>query len=385
MKWFVEVDSLSRIKHNSSVAGEVVVTRRQGDRVMMVLAQGGQTGIRANVVASTIASMAIGYTLNNELMVNAARSILDTFGGGVAAFTIVDIQPEGAVRVIEYQMPQFVLLRGAAVERPACRMLDFMGENGVEHTVRLTEFEARFQDRLVLVSSGVVHSGVGTSRFSDRGWTIGGLVEMLESSVRGDGDLSAHQIALLVVSRSMMNDLFVAKNDMSCGTIYFRAPRRMLLCTGPPFNENNDARLSEIVGTFDGTKVVSGGTTARILAREMGREIHVKLQRDVSGLPPTSLMQGVDLITEGVLTLARVKSILEQTPTAELQGRGIDYNLSRMLLSHDVIYFVVGTRVNAQHQDPNLPVELELRRNVIKDIARLLRDKFFKEVRIEHL
>ena len=96
-------------------------------------------------------------------------------------------------------------------------------------------------------------------------------------------------------------------------------------------------------------------------------------------------MPGVNLITEGVLTLARVKSLLEQTPTSDLPGQGTDFELARILLEHDRIDFVVGTRINPQHQDPALPVELELRRNVIKEIARLLATKFLKEIRIEYL
>lgn len=96
-------------------------------------------------------------------------------------------------------------------------------------------------------------------------------------------------------------------------------------------------------------------------------------------------MPGVDLITEGVLTLARVKSLLEQVSSSELNGQGTDFELARILLGHDRIDLVVGTRINPQHQDPALPVELELRRNVIKEIARVLETKFLKEIRIEYL
>ena len=198
-------------------------------------------------------------------------------------------------------------------------------------------------------------------------------------------DLSAHELAGAVVDRAIENDLFRPKSDLTCLSVYFRQPRRLLLCSGPPFNETNDRRLAERIRDWTGTAVICGGTTAAIVARELRRDITVNLRRDISGLPPTSSMPGVDLITEGVLTLARVKSLLGQASSSDLSGRGTDFDLARILLGHDRIDFVVGTRINPQHQDPELPVELELRRNVVKEIGRLLETKFLKEIRIEYL
>ena len=97
-------------------------------------------------------------------------------------------------------------------------------------------------------------------------------------------------------------------------------------------------------------------------------------------------MEGVDLVTEGVLTLNRVKSLLERTaPGAEVKEKGTDGVVARMLLDHDVVEFVVGTRINPLHQDPNLPVELELRRNLVKRLGDLLEKRYRKEVRIQYI
>jgi hypothetical protein len=54
-------------------------------------------------------------------------------------------------------------------------------------------------------------------------------------------------------------------------------------------------------------------------------------------------------------------------------------------MNADVIHFLVGTCVNIAHQDPNLPVELEIRRNVIKKIIRILEEKFLKQVKVQYL
>ena len=131
--------------------------------------------------------------------------------------------------------------------------------------------------------------------------------------------------------------------------------------------------------------MICGGTTASIVSKELGREVSVLLGRDPSGLPNASSMEGVTMITEGVLTLGRVKGILENIAEPTVKGRGIDINLTRQLLNHDLVEFIVGTRINSMHQDPNIPVELELRRNVVKDIGSMLKNKFFKEVWIEYI
>lgn len=385
MHEFIEVDTLTRTKDGSSVSGEVMMSRRSDGRVLMVLADGGTSGIKANVIASTIASMAINYPLRGEKMIKAAQSILNTFGGGVAAFSVVDVKSSGQVKIIEYQTPRFILLRqGRAVEMSS-KMMSFESRTGVTHSARITKFKAEFQDRIVLVSRGVTESGRGTARLGENGWQYDGVVDTLTDILNDHANISAQRISLVVVSRANMNDLFVPKHDISCGSIYFREPRKLLICSGPPFNESNDKELARRIEAWNGTKIISGGTTAQIVARELGREISVNMKRDISGLPPTSTMQGVDLITEGVLTLAKVKGILEKAEDTEIIGKGTDYAIVRMLLSHDVINFIVGTRVNAVHQDPNLPIELELRRNVVKDIARMLRMKFLKDVMVEFI
>ena len=385
MQEFIEVDTLTRTKQGSSVSGEVMLSRRGDAGVYMVLADGGASGVKSNIIASTIASMAINYPLRGEKMMQAARSILSTFGGGVAAFSIAEVKSSGDVKIIEYQTPHFILLRDGKECEVSRQVMVFQSTSGIRHEATLSKFKAQFQDRIVLFSGGVTLSGAGTARLGESGWQRRGVVETLEDMLREHPNISAQRTSLVVVSRANMNDLFISKNDISCGSIYFREPRRLLICSGPPFNEQNDKELANRLDSWQGTKVISGGTTAQIIARELGREVLVNLRRDVSGLPPTSKMEGADLITEGVLTLAKVKGILEKAEDTEIVGKGTDYQIVRMLLSHDVIHFLVGTRINAVHQDPNLPIELELRRNVVKDIARLLRTKFLKDVSVEYI
>src|SRR5574344_367187 len=96
-----------------------------------------------------------------------------------------------------------------------------------------------------------------------------------------------------------------------------------------------------------------------------------------------SIMEGVDLVTEGILTLTEVYRMLKE---------GIDKNknnaavrLTKLLLDSDKIDFVVGTKINIAHQDPNLPMELEIRRNIVKKIFRLLQSQYLKEISVRYV
>lgn len=386
-KYFIEAECCQRTEAGSFANGDVYTSRRTDEgRILLGLTHGRGSGIQANITASVVSSMIISYAMRNAPIERAAESVINTFGGKGsttdASFAVIDIRPDGIVGIAEYESQPFLLIRRAAPYTGLMQREELTIDGG--HTVVLSHFQAEPEDRLLLFTKGVIRSGSGTQRMPE-GWSRGGLTGYMTEIVTQQPDISARELATRIVNRAEANDLFVPKSDLSCISVYFRRPRKLLLCSGPPFNEANDKKLAERIETWRGTTIVCGGTTAAIIARELRREIHVNLQRDISGLPPTSSMEGVSLITEGVLTLARVKNLLEQASSSELTGRGTDYELARMLLGHDVIRFVVGTRINPQHQDPSLPVELELRRNIIKEIGRLLEAKFMKEVRLEYV
>ena len=174
-------------------------------------------------------------------------------------------------------------------------------------------------------------------------------------------------------------DSFEPKDDITSGVIYLRHPRLLLLVTGPPFSETRDQELASVVKSFNGRKVICGGTTAQILSRELDEEIEMDLDNLDPEIPPPSRMEGVELITEGTLTLSKVAEMLESGQKPETARSNAASDLVSILLDSDVIYFVVGTRVNEAHQDPNLPVELDIRRNIINKIAALLEEKYLKD------
>ncbi len=205
------------------------------------------------------------------------------------------------------------------------------------------------------------------------------------SVLEDDEFISAPELAGKIVQRAQANDIYTAKDDISCIVIYFRHPRKLLLCSGPPYHPEDDHRLAMTIESFGGQKVLSGGTTAEIVSRELGRPISVSLESFSKDIPPISTMPGIDLVTEGVLTLGRVSAMLEAGIQLPVKGKDAASALLNLLLNNDQIFLLAGTRINEAHQDPTLPVELEIRRNVVKKIKRLLEDKYLKEVALDFI
>ena len=182
------------------------------------------------------------------------------------------------------------------------------------------------------------------------------------------------------------NDNFNSKDDTSCGVIYFRDARELIIATGPPLDAAKDKEYVEKVRKFTGTKIVCGATTAEIFSREMNAEIKDNFTDMDPELPPSSSMQGVDLVTEGVLTLNKVESILNKmTPLSKEHGNGPADKIVSMLMAADKIHFLVGTRINQNHHQADMPVEIEIRRTLVNRIARLLEKKFIKDADVEYL
>jgi hypothetical protein len=143
--------------------------------------------------------------------------------------------------------------------------------------------------------------------------------------------------------------------------------------------------LADAVRNFDGRKILCGATTGDIIARELDLKITDSFEFEDPDLPPISYMPGIDLVTEGILTLSKVSEILKVYNNNYQLGKGPADQIVKLIKDSDEINFIIGTRINIAHQDPNLPVELEIRRTVVKRIAKTLEQKFLKEVSLKFI
>lgn len=388
-RFYIEVNAELRNHHESRICGDVFLSRRisEENRIIAVLSDGMGHGVKANMLATLTATMALNFTLEHKEVNRIAEIIMNTLPVcserkmSYSTFTIIDIEFEGKVRILEYDNPQTVIMRGQDFFEPEWTCVMLSGEKNAGKELKSCEFIPEKEDRIIVFSDGVAQSGLGMGKYPF-GWGRDHAAEYVAGLVRHEPDLSALQLSHKVVNMAHVNDGYLSKDDTSCAVIYFRNPRRMLVCTGPPFDENNDAKLAGIVNAFDGRKIICGATTADIISRELNRAVEDSFDFDDPDLPPVSMMNGIDLVTEGILTLGKVTEILKTYNNSTRLTKGPADRIVRMLIESDEIHFVIGTRINIAHQDPSLPVELEIRRTVVKRIARLLEDKFLKEVSV---
>ena len=111
----------------------------------------------------------------------------------------------------------------------------------------------------------------------------------------------------------------------------------------------------------------------------------VDLTKADTGMPPPAEMAGIDLITEGALTLAHVAQLLADGIPVERLPANPAGDIVRLMLGSDIIHFLVGTRINEAHQDPNTPQELDLRRNIVRRIVSLLEQKYLNATTIRFI
>lgn len=388
---FIEVEFFQKNKAGNVVCGDCFMSQKlKGEgRVISVLSDGLGSGIKACVLSTMTATMAMRFTAMNESILKTSTSIMNTLPRDMvrkisySTFCICDIDCFGYVKIIEYESPSFYLYRkGVFVEVPKQKIP--VEREDLDNTyLWISEFNLEKEDRIIFFSDGVSQSGMGTNRMPF-GWEDG-TKEYIAKLVEQKNDISAKELAHKIVIQAEKNDGYKLKDDTSCCVIYMRKPRNLLICTGPPYDEKNDKYLASRVREFQGKKILCGGTTATIVSRELGAKMEIDMNIVDKNLPPISRMEGVDLVTEGILTLSKVERILTANENEHPKEYGPAEMLVKYLLDSDKITLLVGTRINTAHQDPNLPVELEIRRNVVKKIKYLLETKYLKDVEIMYI
>lgn len=397
---FLEIGHWNEAKTGERAEGDVFLSRRIADegRIISVLSDGLGSGVKANVLATITATMAAGLAAADLPMERAAEAIMRSLPVcserkiSYATFTLIDVGATGEISIIEYDNPPFVLLRNGAVLRVEKTELEVKrrgqgrGRRGIPEKALLhsSRFQSRAGDRIVCFSDGVSQAGMGTER-SPLGWGQAAVEDFLLGVVGENHQVSARELARTTVREALARDSGTARDDVTCGVLYFRDARRLLVLTGPPLNPDRDPEMARIFSSYPGRRIVAGGTTASIVARETGLAVRVDLGKLDPEIPPMAMMEGADLVTEGIVTLGRTAELLAGEEGVDKLPDNACSRIIDLMLNSDIIEFVVGTKINEAHQDPSMPVELDIRRNVIKRLAAVLGEKHLKDVRIRYI
>ena len=390
--YHVEIDVQQKRPRGEIACGDVFqsnIAREEG-RTILVLSDGIGHGIKASVLATLTSTMALKYTQLHTKPEIAARIIMETLPKSnekesYATFTIVEIEDDGHVRIVNYDNPPVTIIRNGIAFQPKEYQITIRGEENQGKVLQIKEFIAHKEDRIIFTTDGVSQSGLGDQKYA-MGWGMERIEEFISGQVKRIPNISATKLARKIVNQAVMNDNFTVKDDVSCGVIYFRQPRNFMLITGPPFYKIKDFDFVGRIKDFDGKKIICGGTTAEIIARELKLSVDIQHgNKNLDKLPPVAKMEGFEMVTEGILTLGKVEEILETYDSDTRLNDTPPEQVVKLLLQHDSIDIIVGTRINWAHQDPDQPLELELRKFVIKRIVKILIHKFFKKVKIEYV
>lgn len=385
-KYYIEVNCQQKSHHEARVCGDVFLSKRikEEGRIITVLSDGMGHGIKANLLATLASTLAMKLTEEHKTVEKLAGIIMETLPYdsvkkmNFATFTILDISTDGWLRILEYENPKTLIYRGGRPFEPSWSCIVIGTDPARRKEVLTTSFQVQKEDRVVFCSDGVVQSGLGSDKML-LGWGIDNLQQFVQQHIHDESDISAADLASRVIDKANINDGFQLKDDTSCAVVYFREPRKLMICTGPPLDEHVDSSYAQILADFNGKKIICGATTADLISREWKKPITDTNEFTDPDLPPISHMDGVEMITEGILTLSKINEILKQYHQNYKLGKGPADEVVKRILESDEIHFIAGTKVNEAHQDPTLPIDLELRRTVVHRIVRVLEEKFLKE------
>lgn len=390
MGLFIDVAYDNLIKKDEELCGDRVEVIRLEDSTIIVLADGLGSGVKANILASLTAKIASTMlkegadiyetvdTIVNTLPVCKVRNI------AYCTFTLIKVYNDGRTYIAEYDNPPFFLIRDKAG-------IEIDKKESIINDKKVVESQFTLQegDVLTVVSDGCIHAGIGN--MLNLGWSWDNVQNYLIRNIQCRR--SSKNIAKDLIQ--VCWDLYGGKpgDDTTALCIKARKPEFIDLFTGPPKDERNDSSIIKEFMKGSGKKIICGGTASNIASRELGRALKVDLAFYDKDVPPTATMEGIDLVTEGVLTLSKAleklanyeAGFLQQEYSCDLEGLDGASRLVKMLIE-DCTHFNlwIGKAINPAHQNPNFPVDLSIKLKLVDRLVEHMK-KLGKYVTINYL
>jgi hypothetical protein len=369
-------------KDREEVTGDTVEVLRGKESTTIIFSDGLGSGIKASILSILTVKIAAGLLRRNIDLEQVFATIADTLPTckvrslAYATLTILRIDDSGAAHLIEYDNPGLIRINQGAVTPLERKEREIAGK-----TIQEAFFQVRFDELLLLNSDGVINAGVGG--IYKLGLGAAGLFDNLQSRSL----LTAEVETLAAKIADLADCCYLCKpgDDSTAIVIKAREERRAIVLTGPPYDSQWDTTIvNRFLEQNDVQKVVCGGATGNLVARVAGRQLKASLKYDNPSVPPTAIMAGIDLMTEGVLTLNKCLEQLEEYQIGQKLDGAVDGAtlLSNILLKADRIIFLAGTAINPAHVEIMRSLQLKTRIEAVKRIKEIL-TRLGKEVSLE--
>lgn len=372
-------------KAGEELCGDMVESRESNGYTTLVLADGLGSGVKANIL-STLTSKILCTMVSNDIpMEDCIETIIQSLpvckvrGVAYSTFSIIHVDGEGKGYLVEFDNPQAIYIHDCKCGDLNREKLEILGKTVYKTPLNLSE-----NDVLLVMSDGVIHAGIGM--LLNFGWQRPDIIDYLDRTVKPD--MSARCIACLLAATC--NELYLDKpgDDTTVAAVRVRQSLTVNLMVGPPVDKEQDnfyvARFME----GDTKKVVCGGTSSQIVARYLNKTVRTSLDFPDKDVPPIGFIDGIDLTTEGVITLRKLLALSENylsvtdlSPKKNNKKDGASLLANMLFEDATEINFFVGQNVNKAHQ--GLPIDTTMKLKLVESISENLK-KMGKKVTVSY-
>ena len=354
----------------------VEIVEQNEDSTVIVLADGLGSGVKASIL-STLTSKIISTMMAEGLPIEecvetiaATLPVCSIRGVAYSTFTIMQIINNEIVEIIQYDNPHVIILRdNRNYDYPKTEM-NIGGKRIYKSEIRIQE-----NDIFIAMSDGCPHAGIGTAY--NFGWKREEIIDFMETmSVSG---LTAKNLSTLLVDECDKLYGYQPGDDATACIVKIRKREPMNILFGPPSDRDDCDRMMSLFFSKEGKHIICGGTTSSIAAKYLGKPLTASLNFEKSDIPPIAHIEGVDLVTEGVITVNRVleyaKDYIGENEMYEHWSYKRDgASLICQLLFEEAtdINFYVGRAINPAHQNPDLPINFSIKMNLVEELSKSL-------------
>lgn len=371
----LEIGAANICKAGESICGDFWCQIPSADQQILVLSDGMGSGVKANILATLTAKMLSSMLAGSIPIDESIMTISETLPMcrerklAYATFTALKMQGTTAY-LVHYDNPPALLIRhGKMIRFPYG--VQFVGEKEIhESTLQLEE-----GDLLLLMSDGITQAGRGKT---GDGWSS---EEVAELAARYDREeLSPQRMAAMILRAAQALNFDEADDDATVIAVKVRRRYAANVMIGPPENRADDQATMRLFFSKAGAHAVCGGTTAKTVAAYLGKEVFSREDTATEEVPAMMRIDGVDLVTEGLLTLRAVVDIVKKYRqdcmyTIELEKKtdGASQLAELMLERATDINIFFGTAVNTANMSrgTSFQSKLELARELEKELTAL--------------
>jgi len=360
---------------------------QDGKTTMVVLADGLGSGVKASIL-STLTSKIISTMLAAGLSIEdcvetmaATLPVCSVRGVAYSTFTIIRIVENDRAEIIQYDNPQVILLRNGKNYDYRKSEITIGGKKIYKSDIKLQE-----NDIFIAMSDGCPHAGIGLS--FNFGWKREDIIDFMETFAMVG--YTAKTLSTILIDE--VNRLYGNKpgDDATACTIRIRKREPMNLLIGPPSNRDDCDRMMALFFSKEGKHIVCGGTTSSIAAKHLNKRLVPTLDFIDQDVPPIARIDGVDLVTEGIITINKVLTYAKDylSNNESYQQWSIKHDgaslISRLLFEEATdINFYVGRAINPAHQNPDLPINFSIKMNLVSELSEALK-KMGKRIKVSY-